>query len=487
MIFGPGCMGEGELNMDIHVGLELLLDVVKPVLGGDGLARHEGMAVFVSGALPGQRVLARISSVKARHAKAELVEVLEQSPDYVPPVCRHFGVCGGCDWLHMDYDRQLHWKRELVRESLRHLAAADVQVAPTIASPLTHGYRNKMEFAAATTIVTGARDIRGWTVAKAGVAVGLRPRGLANAVVPVQSCALCTQAMVDAGNLVEKWTEEAGLPAYDPDTGRGFLRHVVLRRGTDPGHLMVSLITSNDPRGKEVGPPLAEYMAKKLPHHSLTAISVIHETRKSHTLVAQGERTVSVTGSKELIHVLGDLELAISSRAFFQVNSGAAEKLRDVVADFAELKGQDTVWDLYSGVGAMALSLAGKAARIVGFETEPQAVRDAQANARRNGIANCRFEPGDVSRTIPQVLGGASPKRLDVIVADPPRAGMRADVVARLLEIGAPKLILVSCDPATLARDVKRLAPRYRLGRVQPVDMFPHTSHIECVAELCPR
>ncbi len=473
--------------MAVHIGQELPLDVVKPVLGGDGLARHEGMAVFVPGALPGQRVLARISSVKARHAKAELVEILEQSPDYVPPVCPHFGVCGGCDWLHMAYGRQLHWKRELVRESLRHLAGADVQVMPTIASPLIHGYRNKMEFAAATTIITGARDIRGWTAAKAGVAVGLRPRGLANAVVPVQSCTLCPQAMVDAAHLVGKWAVETGVQGYDPDTGRGLLRHVVLRLGTDPGHMMISLITSNDPRGKEIAPRLAEYIAKKMAHHSLTAISVILETRKSRTLVAQGERTVSVTGPKELIHVLGDLELAISSRAFFQVNSGAAEKLRDIVADFAELKGRETVWDLYSGVGAMALSLAAKAARMVGFETEPQAVRDAQANARRNGITNCRFEAGDVSRTIPQVLGGASSERPDVIVADPPRAGMRADVVDRLLEIGAPKLILVSCDPATLARDVKRLALGYHLCRVQPVDMFPHTSHIECVAELLPR
>jgi 23S rRNA (uracil1939-C5)-methyltransferase len=472
--------------MDINIGQELTLDVVKPVLGGDGLARHEGMAVFVSGALPGQRVLARISSVKARHAKAELAEVLEQSPDYVPPVCRHFGVCGGCDWLHMAYDRQLHWKRELVRESLRHIAAADVQVSPTIASPLTHGYRNKMEFAAATTIVTGASDIRGWSTAPAGVAVGLRPRGLANAVVPVQSCSLCPQTLVDAANLVGKWAEGAGLSAYDPDTGIGFLRHVILRRGTDPGRLMIALISGKDPRGGEVGQRLAEYLTRNLAQHSLTALSVVHETRKDRALVAKGERTVSVTGPKELIHELGGLELAISSRAFFQVNSWAAEKLRDVVADFAELKGRETVWDLYSGVGTMALSLAGRAARIVGFETEPQAVLDAQANAQRNGMANCRFEAGDVSRTIPRVLHSTVSERPDVIVADPPRAGMQADVVARLLEIGAPKLILVSCDPATLARDIKRLATGYRPRRIQPVDMFPHTSHIECVAELFP-
>ncbi len=468
--------------MAVHDGQELTLDVVKPVLGGDGLARHEGMAVFVPGALPGQRVLARIALVKPRHARAELVRVQEQSPEYTPPVCPHFGICGGCDWLHMEYGRQLHWKRELVRESLRHLAAEDVQVMPAIASPLTHGYRNKMEFAAASRIVTGTTG--GRTAVLAGMAVGLRPRGLANAVVPIRSCALCPQSMVDAANLVGQWAVETGLPAFDPDTGHGFWRHVVLRRGTDPGQLMISVITDTDPRGREIGPRLAEYMAKKMAHHSVTALTVVHETRKSRTLVAQGERTVSVTGPKELIHELGDLKLAISSRAFFQVNAGAAEQLCEVVTDFAGLSGGEIVWDLYSGVGALALSLAGKAAGVIGFETEPQAVRDAQANARRNTISNCRFVVGDVGGTIPQVLGGASSDRPDVIVADPPRAGMRADVVDRLLAIGAPKLILVSCDPATLARDVKRLASGYRLGRVQPVDMFPHTSHIECVAEL---
>lgn len=477
--------------MAVHVGQELSLNVLKPVLGGDGLARHEGMAVFVSGVLPGQRVRVRVGLVKARYARADLVEVLEQSPDYVSPDCPHFGFCGGCDWLHMAPDRQLHWKRELVREALLHLAAEDVQVAPAIASPRMHAYRNKMEFAAASRYVTGPGDTTGTNrdriAVQADLAVGLRPRGVANAVVPLASCALCPQVMVDAANLAGQWARESGLPVFDPDTGRGFWRHVVVRCGTDPGHVMLSVITGTDSRGKEIGPRLAAYMTRNLAGHSLTALTLVHESRTDRALVAQGERTVSVTGPTELLHELGDLRLAITSRAFFQVNSGAAKKLLDVVADFAELSGKESVWDLYSGVGAMALGLAGKAARVTGFETEPQAVRDAQANARRNGMDHCRFVAGDVSRTIPRLLDGALSRRPDVIVADPPRAGMRADVVERLLEIGVPKLILVSCDPATLARDVRRLAAGYRPRRVQLVDMFPHTSHIECVAKLCPR
>ncbi|WP_045219259.1 23S rRNA (uracil(1939)-C(5))-methyltransferase RlmD [Desulfonatronum thioautotrophicum] len=477
---------------DVQIGQELCLDVVKPVLGGDGLARHGGMAVFVPGALPGQRILARVSSVKARHARADLLEVLEQSAEYVQPSCPHFGSCGGCDWLHMDYARQLHWKRELVRESLRHLAAADIQVAPTIGSPRIHNYRNKMEFAAASRVAAGTGDTtHGLTANTSSVALGLRPRRLANAVVPIRSCALCPQVMIDVMVLVEQWAGKTGLPAYDPDTGRGFWRHLVVRQGADPGHVMLAVITSQDFRGQDsrdqdVGPSLAEYVANKLAGHSVTSLSVVHETRTDRALLAQGQRTVSVTGPKNLLHELGNQQLAISSRSFFQVNSGSAQKLLHVVADFAGLSEGETVWDLYCGVGAMALNLADKAGRVVGFETESQAVRDAQANARRNGITNCRFEAGDVSRTIPRILDGPSSQRPDVIVVDPPRAGMRADVVDQLLKIGAKKLILISCDPATLARDIKRLAASYGPCRVQPVDMFPHTSHIECVAELCP-
>ncbi|TVQ98622.1 MAG: 23S rRNA (uracil(1939)-C(5))-methyltransferase RlmD [Desulfovibrionales bacterium] len=473
---------------DVRIGQELCLEVAKPVLGGDGLARHAGMAVFVPGALPGQRILARVSSVKARHARADLIQVLEQSPEYVQPSCPHFGCCGGCDWLHMDYARQLHWKRELVRETLRHIATEDVQVATTIASPQVRNYRNKMEFAAASRVVTNTGDTtRGLSTGKADVALGLRPRGLANAVVPIHSCALCPQVMVDVMNLVGQWAGKTGLPAYDPDTGRGFWRHLVVRHGAEIGHVMLSLITGQDSRGRCVGPRLAQYVTNNLAGHSLTSLSVVHETRTDRALLAQGQRSVSVTGPKHLLHELGNLQLAISSRSFFQVNSGAAQKLFGVVADFAGLDERESVWDLYSGVGAIALGLAGKARQVVGIETDPQAVRDAQANARRNGIANCRFEAGDVSRTISRVLGDPAFERPDVIVVDPPRAGMRAEVVAQLLKIGAPKLILVSCDPATLARDIKVLAAGYRPSRVQPVDMFPHTSHIECVVELCRR
>ncbi|SDB18636.1 23S rRNA m(5)U-1939 methyltransferase [Desulfonatronum thiosulfatophilum] len=476
--------------MQIEPGQELILEVLKPTLGGDGLARHEGMAVFVPGVVPGQRVLARVASVKARHAKAELLEVVEQSAEHVPPGCPHFGVCGGCDWLHMEYGRQLHWKRELVRETLRHIGGVDAVVAPTIASPVTRGYRNKMEFAFSPQAVMPKRtddSSKNTFAVSTGPAIGMRPRNMANLTTPIRTCLLCPQEMVDVQDIVGRWAANSGLDAYDPNTGKGFWRHLVLRRGDDPNYLMACLITSHDPRGEDMGPRLAEHFVS----HAPQVKTVVHEVRRGRSLVAQGERVISVTGPDELLYELGGMTLAISSRSFFQTNTHSADRLYEVVRDFAGLSGRETLWDLYSGVGALALYLARGASEVLGFEMEPAAVRNAEANAARNARSlprtRCRFLAGDVARTIPRAISDNLTKKPDVIVADPPRAGMQPAIIARLLEIGAPKLILVSCNPATLARDVKSLSSLYVSGRIQPVDMFPHTSHIECVAELSSR
>ncbi|GAB6060120.1 23S rRNA (uracil(1939)-C(5))-methyltransferase RlmD [Desulfonatronum parangueonense] len=476
--------------MRIETGQELLLSVHKPTLGGDGLARHEGMAVFVPGVLPGQRVLARVASVKTRHARAELLEVVEQSPEHVPPECPHFGICGGCDWLHMEYGRQLHWKRELVRETLRHIGGIDVEVASTIASPSIREYRNKMEFAFSPRAVTMSRPddfSKSPRILSAGPAIGLRPRGIANLTTPIRTCMLCPQEMVDVQKIVGQWAAKSGLDAYDPDSGKGFWRHLVLRQGDDSNHLMACLITSDDLRGKDMGPRLAEHLAG----HAPRVKTVVHEVRRGRSPVAQGERVVSVTGPDELLYELGGMTLAISSRSFFQTNTRSALRLYEVVREFAGLTGGETLWDLYSGVGALALYLAIGASDVLGFEVEPAAVRNAEANAARNarglGQTRCRFLAGDVAKTIPRAMNANLTTKPDVIVADPPRAGMQPAIIAKLLEIGAPRLILVSCNPATLARDVKNLSPHYVPGRIQPVDMFPHTSHIECAVELIMR
>jgi 23S rRNA (uracil1939-C5)-methyltransferase len=467
--------------LSIQVGQERVLVIEKPALGGHGLGRWDGMAVFVEGALPGQRILARITAVKSRHAWAEMLRVLDESFEFTPPDCPYFGLCGGCDWLHMDYARQLFWKGELVRETLRHLGGVDAKVASSIPSPVVSGYRNKMEFAFAPPAASGSQD---GDAGSTPFVLGLRPRGQARQAVAVESCRLCSREMIRIRRIIGEWALESGLPAYDPDSGQGFWRHAVLREGRPGSGILVHLITSSHPRARDVGLQLAEHLQKHVPEIA----SLVHDLRKSRTLVAQGEQTIAKAGSGAVTLRLADLELTISSRSFFQSNTSAAEILYAVIRDFAGLGGRETVWDLYSGVGGIALFLAGHAARVVGLESVPQAVRDAQANARRNALANCRFLAGDAATTMGRALHPDPPEPLaarpDVIIADPPRAGMQPKVVAQLLKINAPKLILVSCNPATLARDIKLLSSTYDLKRVQPVDMFPHTSHIECVAEL---
>ncbi len=467
--------------MTVNIGQDILLDIVKPILGGFGLGRHDGMAVFVAGALPGQRLRARITASKPRHAWAEPLEILEQSPDFTPPECPHFGLCGGCDWLHMRYDQQLYWKRELIRETLRHLGQAEVEVAATIPSPITDNYRNKMEFAFAPP----ALDAQGRAF-EAGFILGLHPRSQAGHAVAVDSCRLCPPEMIHVRRVVEQWAANSDLPAYAPETGRGLWRHLVLRTGHPCDGILAVLITAPHPRASSIGQELAAYLQV----HAPQVRSLVHATRKSRALLAQGERTVFTLGAGRTAHRLGNLELVVSSRSFFQGNTPAAQELYAVARDFASLGSQATVWDLYSGVGGIALSLARRASRVIGLESAPHAVRDAKANARRNKLDQCRFVAGDAAALMGQLATGDradKPARPDVIVADPPRGGMSPKVIAKLLSIKAPKLILVSCNPATLARDIKLLSPTYAVNRVQPVDMFPHTSHIECVVELTAR
>jgi 23S rRNA (uracil1939-C5)-methyltransferase len=471
---------QSKINkMSMYVGQEVLLDIEKPVLGGHGLARVDGRAVFVEGSLPGERLRARVTAFKSRYAWAESLQILVQSPDFTPPKCSHFGLCGGCDWLHMDYGRQLHWKRELVCETLRHLGGIEAQIAPTIPSPVIDGYRNKMEFAFAPPVVAQ----RGHTEAKAFV-LGLRPREQALHAVAIDSCRLCLSEMWDARRIIEEWALESGLPAYDPQTGQGFWRHAVLRCGYPASDITAIVITAHHPQGRDIGPRLVTHLKQHIP--SISAL--IHEERLSRSLLALGEKTIARIGSGESKHCLGNLELTVSSRSFFQSNTSAAQKLYATIRDLAGLSGRETVWDLYCGVGGIALSLAKDSGRVLGLESTPQAVQDARDNAGRNHLAQCSFLQGDVAKTLKRLARLDSPGSSfpcpDVIVANPPRVGLQREVVDRLLDIKAPKLILVSCNPATLARDVKLLSPDYIVRRVQPVDMFPHTSHIECVVEL---
>lgn len=456
----------------------------------------EGLTVFVRGGLPGQRVLVRLSSVKKRMAEAELLEVLRHSPDERPAPCPHAADCGGCPWQCLPGSRQLDWKTRIVRDALCRLGRLELPegvLRPAISpgEDAEWGYRNKMEFAFGT-------DEKGHT------RLGLRGRA-SRTVTEVTHCLLQTprtMAVLAAlrdlcSGLQLHAAPSEGSGREKKTRGRNFsssvrqndiLRFVVIREPRSGGCL-VELITLPSPQESTA----IRTLGSRLMESGLGVTGFVHSTRADRADVAYGEETVFRLGEarlSETLHLQGrDVTFSLDHNSFFQVNSRAAELLYNTAADLAAtlfpatdgLWGEEC-WDIYCGVGGLALTLARRFRRVFGLESVAQAVSLAGENAARAGSATeCRFECGDAAR-LEHCFRRQGPP--DLLVTDPPRAGMDARTVQAVLGHRPPRLVLVSCNPATLARDLALLAPAYRICAVQPVDLFPQTPHVETVAAL---
>ncbi len=456
-------------------GGDVELRIDKLAFGGQALGHLHGLVVFVEHALPGQRVRVRITRKKAQFAEATVVEVLEQSPAYTPPFCRHFGVCGGCQWQDLEYEEQLHWKHLQVQEALRQLRGlSPAAILPPVASPEPRYYRNKMEF----TFAPGGWQA-GATAASRGLALGLHVGDCVGRIFDLEECFLQSAQAPAMVREVRNWCRQSGLPAYDSRSHRGFWRFLVLREGKRTGQTLVHVITSDQGDSKAVG-RLGAHLQAKFPE--LTTL--VHSVSRKRAQVASGEVSRTLWGPGYIEEELGGLRLRISANSFLQTNTAAAENLYQAVSRWGEFTGKETVWDLYCGAGSIALYLAAQARRVAGFELAQAAVDDAYVNCRLNGIDNCRFQAGDLKEQIRQALRTGDPPRPEVVVTDPPRAGMHPEVVQALLELAPRRIIYVSCNPATLARDLGRLEAQYEITTVQPFDLFPQTGHIECVARL---
>jgi 23S rRNA (uracil1939-C5)-methyltransferase len=463
--------------------LELTVDGL--AAGGRAVCRHEGRVVFVAGGLPGQRVRARLTTVKRRFAEATLDAVLEPSPAQCAPFCVHFGDCGGCAWQDLPYAEQLRWKERFVVDALGRIGGLrDANVLPIIASPAERGFRNKMEFA-----FSQDRDGQ--------LHLGLRRRA-SRAVVDITECHLQTSLTVAIVAAVRDLARESGLPGWDDGRQDGFWRFLVVREpelgrdaatgapqpameGDGPGRqCMVQCITGRHPGAAQAVSRLAEALRARFPE----VTGVVHSLRLDPEQIAYGERVLAVDGEAVLVERLGGNDLLLGPDSFFQTNTTAAGLLYDEARRMAAAGPDDTVWDLYSGVGAIALHLARAAGAVRGFEITPEAVNDARANAARNNILNCSFVSGDVRTSLRRERPGegASPR---VVVMDPPRAGLHEDVVEAVAAHKPPRIVYVSCNPATMARDVALFVARgYALQEARPVDLFPHSPHVECVALL---
>jgi 23S rRNA (uracil1939-C5)-methyltransferase len=433
------------------------LRIASLAYGGAGVARYEGgYVVFVRDTVPGDRVRAQLTKRKRHYGEARLLEVLEPSPERIEPVADH----PGAPWQVLPYERQLEIKQEQVDDALRRIGHLDgFELEPIVPAVEQWRYRNKLEFS--------------FGAGPGGELVcGFHAPGSWEDIVHVEDCLLQSERGNAARREVLAWARAQGLSAYDRRTQTGDLRNLVIREGRRTGELQVRLVVSE---GSVVDTSsLAE--AVEADSLLLTRIDGVGET-------TAGGETELVAGAATIAEEVGGLRFRLSGQAFFQTNTEMAERLYATAADFAGLQGWERVYDLFCGIGTIGLTLAGRAGEVWGLEIVEDAIADAIGNAKANEIDNVRFFAGDVRLAMRELVEQAG--RPDVVVVDPPRAGLSQKVVRRIIEAAPKRIVYVSCNPTTLAPNAAQLVEAgYVLRRVRPVDMFPQTPHIECVALL---
>ena len=435
---------------------------------GSGIGRFvdadypEGLVVFVPYTAAGDRIECRILKVEKRHAYGKIERLLSPSPDRVDDVgCAVFGKCGGCAWRHVTYEAEQQYKAQQVKDCLRRIGGIETEPAPLVGSERVDRYRNKAQYPVAP---GPHRPLIGFYAPHS------------HRVVEQCDCALQPPVFGEVVRLVRRWMRQSGAAPYDERTGEGLLRHIYIRQAEQTGQLMVCLVCTS---GKLPQPRALVDALRTIPGMT----SILCNINDRDTNVVLGDREFPLFGEPAIIDELCGLQFRLSSRSFYQVNRRQAEALYRLAADAAGLTGKETLLDLYCGTGTIGLSMAARAREVIGVEIVPQAVEDARRNAEQNGISNARFLCADASEAVRQLE--AEGIRPDVVVLDPPRKGCGGDVLKAIGRFGPRRVVYVSCDPATLARDCRLLGDLgYTVRRVTPVDLFPRTAHVETVACL---
>ncbi len=446
-------------RMVLSVNQEVILRVDRLSFGGRGVARLNGLDVFVDDAAPGDVVRARLTKTKRTYAEAALIALEDASPVRVTPRCPHFGICGGCQWQHVDYRAQAQAKEAIVEERLQQLGGlSHLSVRPIIAMDDPWEFRNKMEFSF-----------------QPPDRVGLHRRGRWDEVVDLQACFLPAGRTVEILRAVREFARRHGLPCYDTRTHQGFLRHLLVREGRATGEVMVALVTAPGPFPQ--ARDLVDALVRLQPE--ITSIMWAINASRGDAVEVGGFQVLH--GRPFIYERLRGLTFKVGLLTFFQTNTAQAERMIDVVHDFAGLTGVERVVDLYCGVGTFALALAEHAAQVVGIEAVPASVEAARENASLNGVTNVVFHAAGASH-LDQVAAGIQP---EVLVLDPPRAGAGARVMRGVGRLAPRRVVYVSCNPTTLAPDLRELrAWGYEIQAAQPIDLFPQTYHVECVVQL---
>jgi 23S rRNA (uracil1939-C5)-methyltransferase len=447
----------------VRKGEVLELDIDSLAYGGNGVGRHDGFVVFTRGGLPGDTVRARVTKVKRGFAEGVVTEVIVPSGLRVDAPCRHFGACGGCRFQDLGYEAQLAEKERQVRDALVRIGRyTEPPLEPIVPAAAQFGYRNKLEYS--------------FTTVGDEVDLGFHRAGRWDEVIGIEECLLTTDLGNAIRGAVRDWAREERLESYDQETGSGYLRHLVVREGRNTGQALVVLVTAPGERF-ETG-----YFVDVLRRFSeVRSIQwAINDTPAEQTNLP----TKLIWGADAIEEEILGLRFRVRASAFLQTNTEMAARLYELAREYASLSGTENVFDLYCGTGTIGLALAGRARSVWGLEISEEAVACAIENAELNGIENARFFAGNVGQTVEELREEAGGP--DVVVVDPPRAGLAGKALRRTGELGAPRLVYVSCNPTTLASDLQVLRDDYgyELERCQPVDMFPHTPHVESVSAL---
>ena len=428
---------------------------------GQGVAHIEGCAVFIPNAIAGERVTVRIEKAQKTWAAGKLVEILEKSPHRVNRECPVAKLCGGCDFWHMDYEEEARLKAERVRTCLNRMGGETLEEVPILSAPTCCGYRNKAQYPVS---------------AKKGRAYAGFFRAGTHDVVENSRCLILPRETDAVKDAVVDYVNQFRISAYDEVTHKGLLRHIYVRRGVVSGQVLVCLVCNGDrlPKAEELLKRL-----KKIPGFTTLVLSV--NTRKGNAVL--GDKFITLHGPGYIEDTLCGLTFRLSPRSFYQVNHHQAQRLYEAAISQAEITKEDLVLDLYCGVGTITLAMASAAGKVIGVEVIPQAVEDAKDNARRNGIENAEFFCGDAGQAALELE--AKGIRPDVITVDPPRKGLNADTIEALHRMAPRRIVYISCDPATLARDVALLKQRgYTVKNALAADLFPRCAHVETVVLL---
>jgi 23S rRNA (uracil1939-C5)-methyltransferase len=459
-----------------NIVLENLL-VTGYAAGGKCLAKHEGKVIFMENAVPGDIVTVRLIKNKKDWAEAQVIRIISFSSERIEPFCKHFGVCGGCQWQMLPYEKQLDYKHDQVLQSLKRIGKLDLpDIRPILGSEKTTRYRNKLEYTFSNHRYLLKEELADPEISNLQNAAGFHARGIFDKVVDVETCYLQDEPTNAIRREAKRWAIENKLSFYDIQRHEGFLRNMQVRL-CRTGEIMVNIVFGHQDE------PLQKALLKHIQNLFPAITTLLYTINPKWNDSLNDLQPIVYSGKGYVVEKLEKFSFKIGPKSFFQTNTAQAERLYQTVRSLADLNGTETIYDLYCGTGSIGIFLSDQAKKVIGIELIPEAIADANENALLNQIHHAAFFTGDVTEICDHTFFETH-GRPDLIVSDPPRAGMSDKLIVKLLEIAAEKIIYVSCNPATQARDLNLLSEKYQISAVQPVDMFPHTLHIENVTAL---